>query len=191
VALATHLAGALDEDAFWSAKRAGATTAEALAAQDVPDADAVAGAWVAEVEDERWLALDQPLPSAADALAALRTGGCAPFVLTARRYPERVRAQVERLVGGVEVIVVAPGRAAADKAARLTELGAAGLVGDTEADLAAARRAGVAVEVVASGQRDADFLLRHGAERVHAGVADAVAALLARLPDGASGSTPT
>jgi phosphoglycolate phosphatase-like HAD superfamily hydrolase len=191
VALATHLAGALDEEAFWTAKRAGATTAAALAAQGVPDPDAVAAAWVAEVEDERWLALDEPLPGALDALAALHAGGRAPFVLTARRHPGRVLTQVERLLGEVDVVVVAPGRAAAEKGARLAELGAAGLVGDTEADIAAAQRADVAVELVASGQRDADFLLRHGAERVHPGVTDAVAALLSRLADGASGFAPT
>ncbi|HEX8101730.1 MAG TPA: hypothetical protein VF533_03890, partial [Solirubrobacteraceae bacterium] len=59
VALARHVAGArLDDDRFWAAKRAGATTADALAAQGFGDARALAARWVELVERDEWLALD-------------------------------------------------------------------------------------------------------------------------------------
>jgi phosphoglycolate phosphatase-like HAD superfamily hydrolase len=181
VAVAVHLAGSLDEDAFWAAKRGGATTAAALAAQGAPD---VSAEWVEQIEDERWLALDLPLPGAEAALAELRRAGFDPVVLTARRHANRVAAQVERL-GLAPPVVVAPAAASVEKAAALRQVGAAGLIGDTESDLEAARAAGVPYELVSTGQRDAAFLRRHGAAAVHDTLGQAVEALVARIADGA------
>ncbi|MEA2419552.1 MAG: hypothetical protein QOE60_1758 [Thermoleophilaceae bacterium] len=187
VALAAHLAGSLDEAAFWAAKRAGATTAAALAAQDAPD---VSAAWVEQIEDERWLALDAPLPGVDSSLAELRGAGFDPFVLTARRHPERVAAQVERL-GLAPPAVVSPAAAAREKADVLRQLDAAGLIGDTESDLEAARAAAVPCELVSTGQRDAAFLRAQGATGIHDSLAHAVAALVARIAAGASNSGRT
>jgi phosphoglycolate phosphatase-like HAD superfamily hydrolase len=192
VAVAVDVAGPLDEDTFWRLKRGGASTATALAALGIRDADSAAAEWVSQIEDESWLALDRALPGAERAVAELRAAGWSPVVVTARRHPDRARAQVSRLgLEVAEVAVVSPARAVAEKAAELDRLGAAALVGDSEADIAAARRAGVAFEVVASGQRDDRFLRRQGVERVHAGISDAVAAVLLEIGPAASGSPPT
>lgn len=182
VAVAADLAGSLDEDAFWAAKRAGATTAAALAAQGAPD---VSAAWIDQIEDERWLALDEPLPGAEAAIAELRRAGFDPVVLTARRHADRAAAQVERL-GLAAPVVVSPAAAKVEKAAALRELGAAGLIGDTESDLEAARAAGVPCELVSTGQRDEAFLRGHGAAAVHDTLGQAVEALVARIAGGAS-----
>jgi phosphoglycolate phosphatase-like HAD superfamily hydrolase len=183
VAVAVHVAGPLDEDAFWSAKRSGATTADALAAQGANDPAAIAAAWMEQVEEERWLVLDRPLPGAAEALASVRAGGLAPVVLTARRHADRVRRQVRRLGLDVDrVAVVAPADAVAGKAHELARLGARGMIGDSETDLRAAVQAGVAFEAVGTGQRDPDFLRRHGAGAVHAALPEAVSAVMAALP---------
>jgi phosphoglycolate phosphatase-like HAD superfamily hydrolase len=82
-------------------------------------------------------------------------------------------------------VVVAPAAASVEKAAALRQLGAAGLIGDTESDLEAARAAGVACELVSTGQRDAAFLREHGAAAVHGTLWQAVEALVARIADGA------
>ncbi|HWV86108.1 MAG TPA: HAD family hydrolase, partial [Capillimicrobium sp.] len=112
VALAAALHGpGLDEAAFWAAKREGATTRAALEALGVDGERAarLARRWAAEVEDDRWLALDAPLPGVAAALTALREAGRDAVVLTARRRADAVRRQVAAtglgaLVGAVEVV---------------------------------------------------------------------------------------
>lgn len=181
VAAALHGPG-LDEAAFWAAKREGATTRAALEAIGVGGERGarLARRWAAEVEDDRWLALDAPLPGVAAALTALRAAGRDAVVLTARRRADAVRRQVAAtglgaLVGAVEV--VDPVNAAADKATMLTRLGAAGFVGDTESDAAAAGRAGVPFAAVGGGQRSAAWLRAHGIAPVHADLASALAAL--------------
>ena len=178
VELARHVAPALDGRRFWAAKRMGATTRSALAEQGIEGA-AAAAAWGAAIEDPEWLALDAVLPGAVEAIERARAAAFEPLVLTARRDAAAVREQVARSglpVAGVHV--VDPRRAAPEKAALLRELAAAGLVGDTESDAAAAREAGVAFAAVGSGQRAPRFLEARGIRPVYDGVLAAVAALL-------------
>lgn len=185
VALAAALAGpGFDGDAFWEAKRAGATTRAALVALGHPDAAAraLADAWAEAIEDDAWLAHDRLLPGARAALEAAGDAGLEPFVLTARRRADAVRAQVDRLglaalVAGVEV--VDPGDAAAAKGALLAARGAVALIGDTESDAAGAAAAGVPFVAVGGGQRAPGFLRARGVAVVHPDVGAAVAALLA------------
>jgi phosphoglycolate phosphatase len=182
VELARHLVPRLDPERFWADKRMGATTRAALEAQGIaPDeARAAADAWVARIEDVRWLRVDAVLPGAAAAVAAVRAAGLEPMVLTARRDAQAVRAQIAAT--GLEVgrvVVVDPRRAADEKAAALQETGAVGLVGDSESDAAAARAAGVPFAAVGSGQRDPRFLRERGIAPVYPDVLAAVRALLA------------
>jgi phosphoglycolate phosphatase-like HAD superfamily hydrolase len=181
VAAAEAVAGPIDAERFWSAKQAGSTTREALAAQGVRDAEAAAHAWAASVEDERFLALDRLLPGARAALAEARAAGHRLLILTARRDAAAARLQIERL--GLlalvdELVVVDPARAAEEKTRVLHLRGASGLVGDTESDARAAASAGVPFAAVAGGQRSGAFLRRHGIQTVHGGVLAAARALL-------------
>jgi phosphoglycolate phosphatase-like HAD superfamily hydrolase len=190
VARATASA-AFDERAFWVAKREGAATQAALIAAGLaePAAQRAAETWRAVIEDDKWLALDELLPGALDALAALGAERRAIVLLTARRRPDAVRRQLDRL--GVlervdELVVVDPVRPAAAKADHLRAIGAHAFVGDTESDAAAAAMAAVRFVAVASGQRSRAFLDAHGIAPVRADVGEAVAALAGPYPASAT-----
>jgi phosphoglycolate phosphatase-like HAD superfamily hydrolase len=192
VAVARRVAGAaFDDDLFWTAKRNGAATAPALMAAGLSEhaAREAAAAWRAAIEDDEWLALDGLLPGALRALDALGAERMPVVLLTARRRPEAVRLQLERL-GLLErvdaLLVVDPARPVPAKAAHLRRMRARGFVGDTESDAAAAARAGVPFVAVGSGQRSTAFLAAHGVDRVTDGVGEAVAALVASYPASAT-----
>lgn len=180
VAVARHVSDGLDEDRFWHDKRAGATTAEALAAQGAERADHGA-AWIEQIEDDGWLALDRPLPGATEALEEARRLGLRPVVVTARRDAGAVRRQVAalKLADPADVLVVDPTDAASAKAAILRDLDAVGFVGDNESDGRAATLAGVAFACVDTGQRSEAFLRAHGFDAVPGGVLGAVRTLVA------------
>jgi phosphoglycolate phosphatase-like HAD superfamily hydrolase len=175
VALAAALVPGLPEQPFWDAKREGATTREALEWVGVHAATAatVAVRWTAEIEDDCWLRNDRPLPRALAALRRLHMAGQRLTVITARRRPEAVVAQVAtlglgELLGSVEV--VDPRDAASAKAAVLRSQAPAAFVGDTESDASAAQAAGVRFLAVASGQRSAGWLRANGFGPAHTDV---------------------
>lgn len=185
VAVAAHLAGpGFDGDAFWAAKRHGATTHAALEAQGVAADRAadIAAHWVATVEDDAWLPLDPPLPAARATLAAARDAGWRTAIVTARRRADAVRTQIARvgLLSVADVVVVVdPAHAAPRKAEVLVALGAVAYVGDTESDARAAELAGVPFAAVGCGQRAPAWLIGRGIAPVHSDAAAALEALLA------------
>jgi len=165
--------------AFWALKRAGRTTEEALTALAVPAEAArrVAERWVAQIEDPRWLRVDQVVPGARAAITALRLSGSRPFILTARRDQAAASAQIESLdlgFGQDDITIVDPRDAAAAKAEALRRQQAMGFIGDTESDALAADLAGVRFVAVATGQRSAEALRRAGIADVRADLPDAV-----------------
>lgn len=158
---------ALHREEFWSRKRGGSTTCEALVGLGMRAAAAeiLSQRWVESVEDPRWLRLDRLLPGVAAELEALGRAGERPVILTARRHADRAREQVEAL--GLlrwcgEVRVVSPAEAAAAKAAELRALGARGMIGDSESDARAAELAGLPFAAVTTGQRSEEFLAARG-----------------------------
>lgn len=176
----------VDLERFWAAKQDGDNTHRALLSVGVPAAVARAAVvrWTACIEDARWLARDIVLATAPDALAAVRSAGLTPVVVTARRDASAVRDQVAALSLDVDdVVVVDPADAADGKAGRLRAIGAVGYVGDTEADARAAARARVPFVAVRGGQRSEAFLRAAGVANVEPDVLAAVVALLAQLGD--------
>ncbi len=166
---------------FWSLKRDGLTTGEALERLGVERALAgeLAARWSRAVEDVRWLRLDRLIPGVDETLAELVEAGTRPAILTARRHEDRVRDQVTSLgllrwCNGVQV--VSPESAAEQKAAALEALGSRGFVGDTESDATAAELAGVAFAAVTTGQRAGEFLRARGLPAFDS-LADALRAL--------------
>ncbi len=104
-----------------------------------------------------------PLPGAADALAAVRLAGERAVIITAK-HPVSVGPSLEAVaLGADEVFAHVHGLA---KAAVLASISAAVYVGDTPADMAAARAGGAAGVGVPTGSFDAADLTAAGAEVV-------------------------
>jgi phosphoglycolate phosphatase len=185
----------LDPAAYWRRKRRGAGQAEVLAASGVAPGrgEEFLARFLAEIEAPDRLALDRLLPGAEATLAALAGRGDRLVLLSLRRDPEAFAAQVARLgIGGLFARVGA-GRSSEDGAVakrRLIEAasfdGPAAVVGDTEADMGAARALGLAPVGVSTGLRDRRFLLAAGATVVADRVARVPAALDGAARAGAS-----
>jgi phosphoglycolate phosphatase len=129
--------------------------------------------FLAEIESPDRLALDRLLPGAAAALAALAARGDRLVLLSLRRDPAAFAGQVARLGIGRRFARVDAGRTSADdRVAKRRLIEAAGLggpaavVGDTEADMGAARALGLAAVGVTTGLRNRRVLLAAGADVV-------------------------
>jgi phosphoglycolate phosphatase len=180
--------------AYWRLKRRGAGLAEVLARSGVaPEGrEEFLDRFLAEIEAPASLALDRLLPGAEATLAALRGRGDRLVLLSLRRSRAAFAGQVERLGIAGAFARVDAGRAHEDGGLAKRDLieragfgAAAAVVGDTEADVAAARALGLAPVGVTTGLRNRRFLLAAGAAAVVDRIAQAPAALdgvLGRLP---------
>jgi len=161
-AAALRIGRSLDGDAFWRAKRRGATTAEAFRALGLAGrASTEADRWWREhIERASWLLLDRPHRGALSTLARIERDGWNVVVATARRNRAGARRAFDalRLSSRASLIVVDPDRAVLEKARVLASADAAWFVGDSEVDLRAAVAADVPFRAVSTGQRDAAFL---------------------------------
>jgi phosphoglycolate phosphatase len=177
----------LSPAAYWRLKRCGARPAEVLATSGVgPDGlEAFLARFRAEIEAPARLELDRLLPGVHATLAALAGRGDRLVLLSLRRDAEAFARQVERLGIAAAFDRVDAGRASEDgrlAKLRLVEVagfdGAAAVVGDTEADVGAARALGLASVGVTTGLRNRGFLLAAGA----GAVVDRIGQVPAALP---------
>jgi phosphoglycolate phosphatase len=103
------------------------------------------------------------MPGAADALAAVRAAGARAVVITAK-YVVPAKAGLDG--AGLAADELYTELHGPEKAAALTRIGAEVYVGDTPADMAAAKTAGAAAVGVATGSFDAQSLMAAGADVV-------------------------
>ena len=103
------------------------------------------------------------MPGAADALAAVRTAGARAVVITAK-YVVPAKAGLDG--AGLAADELYTELHGPEKATALTRIGAAVYVGDTPADMAAAKSAGAAAVGVATGSFGAESLMAAGADVV-------------------------
>ena len=169
----------VDPAAAWLAKREGASTAEALRAQGLtePLAAEIADIWRSTVEEPAWLALDHLFPDTLAVLNQLREGGSTLLLVTARSHAHWVPIQLARLHLRElfdEVVVVPPATASVAKAGALKARRVERLVGDSEADLNAARQIGVPFVAIDRGQRSRRYLERAGATTIVSSLQEAV-----------------
>lgn len=169
-----------DPDRHWSLKREGLSTRQALerAGVDATRAGRISEAWIAHIEDDRWIALDTLLPGALAALTDVHERGSSAVVLTARRRADAAERQLADL-GLLDLVsdvhVVDPSNAASQKATVLRRLGPSVFVGDTESDAEAAARSSIPFVAVTTGMRNRAWL-----ERLGVMVTDDLAAAIAR-----------
>ena len=156
----------LNIETFWSAKRAGATTASAICEQgiDVSFAAELSKLWIEHVEREAWLCMDRLLPGVIDSLQNTRELGFRLHLVTARANERALSGQLRSLSIAQffdHVEVVCPRKTTQEKSTYLATLAPVAFIGDSESDSAAANAACVRFIAVTSGQRSADYLHRH------------------------------
>jgi phosphoglycolate phosphatase len=170
----------LGAGAYWARKRRGAGWPEVLGGSQV--AAGLAGPFLerflAEIEAPWRLRLDRLFPGVRPTLETLRRRGDRLFLVSLRRSSREFLDQVRGLgiAGAFEGVLSgqahAEGRLAKLHLLRQVELdGPAAVVGDTEADVLAARQLGLAAIAVSSGLRTAAYLKAAGADAVVDGVA--------------------
>lgn len=188
----------LDARRYWTLKRRGARWAELLARSEVAAAGegAFLERFVARIEAPEQLRLDRLFPAVPAVLAALRRRGDRLVLLSLRRSPAGLRRQVDDLGVAGAFARVCSGQAHAEghrsKAHLIRRAGfdpPAVVVGDTEADLLAARRLGLAAVGVASGLRNGGYLRRVGADVVLDGVGQLPAILAELVPSPSAAAT--
>jgi phosphoglycolate phosphatase-like HAD superfamily hydrolase len=179
----------LDAGRYWALKRRGTGWAELLARSGLPADQAAAflERFVAGIEAPEALALDRLFPGVPWVLDALARRGDRLVLVSLRRAPEALVAQVDELgvAGAFERVCSgqAHGEGHRSKVHLIRRAGfdpGAVVVGDTEADVLAARELGLLAVGVAGGLRTRGYLLRAGADVVLDGVGQ-LPAILAEL----------
>lgn len=159
----------LPVEAYWRMKRRGTCVKDQLAATGAEALyDRFKAAWLARIEAPEMLALDELQPGAAETLRRWRAlDGVRLVLATLRQREDGVRGQLARfdLADLWDAIVVCPfdpagagkSRRVADALGRVVGDGCV-WIGDTEADVKAARIFGCPVWAVTCGLRDETFL---------------------------------
>jgi phosphoglycolate phosphatase len=188
----------LDAGRYWARKRQGVGWAELLAGSEVAAdrEDAFLERFVARIEAPPSLRLDRLFPGVRETLDALRRRGDRLVLVSLRRSPEALLGQVhdlgiagafERICSGHEH---AEGHRSKVHLIRQVRPGpSAVLVGDTEADVLAARHLGLPSVGVAGGLRTRGYLRRAGADVVVDGVRQLPAVLAWLVPSPSPAAT--
>jgi phosphoglycolate phosphatase-like HAD superfamily hydrolase len=165
----------LDPSAYWRLKRRGGSHGELLSRSGVAEdrQGVFLDGFLAQVEDPANLRLDRLFPGVADMLWTLRRGGDRLYLVSLRRAAGPFLQQVEELGIAGAFARVCSGRpqvsGEGSKAQLIGQLGfeqPAAAVGDTEADILAARALGLTAVGVPTGLRSRGCLRRAGADVV-------------------------
>jgi phosphoglycolate phosphatase len=152
---------------YWRLKREGGDVARLLSTDDQHRLSSYDAAFRLRIEEPELLRLDVVFPGVPEWLDRAAARGYRIVIVTSRQSEERTRAQLHMLKVSVSDVVVCGG---ADKAAALTEasnLRPSIWIGDTEADIDAARNVGSRCVVVTSGLRNGAFLRNRSPDEVH------------------------
>jgi phosphoglycolate phosphatase len=185
----------LGPSAYWLLKRRGTGWAELLARSRLRPGQqgAFLERFLAQVEAPASLRLDRLFPGVPELLDVRRRRGDRLFLVSLRRSAPAFQAQVAEL--GIrelfERVCFGHTEAAAhvQKARLIRRIGfgsPAAVVGDTEADILAARALGLAPIGVASGMRNRGYLQRLGPQVVVGRIAQVPAALDSVSPSSAA-----
>ncbi len=159
----------LPRSIYWRRKRAAWPTPRLLGV-DQTTALIYDNAFRKVIEHPRLLALDVPIPGSRAWLASILHTGGSSIIVTSRQRQRAAEEQVRRLSFTCERLIVTPH----DKASAVNRLSSeiAAWVGDTEADISAAKSVGVQDVAVLSGLRNKQVLTLAGASAIFGRVAD-------------------
>jgi len=167
---------------YWEAKRRGQKEVDLLKAYGATQSQLqrYGKMWLDAIEAPKNLLLDRLQPGAANALRTLAQA-FAIYIVTMRRNKAATLQQMERL--GIKQYIKrtlvcgndVAGKAHAVKQERLTPVA---FVGDSEADVQAARELGCPVYAVTCGIRNRGFLLRLQPDRVFRDLSEVASFLL-------------
>jgi phosphoglycolate phosphatase-like HAD superfamily hydrolase len=181
--LRTMGAARIECDTLWERKRRGETT-QAIAAslcKDRADAARIARLWIERVEEVAYLQLDTVHAGVRWALRTWTAEGHDVRLISARRFPNRGRRQLEHagLTRYFYRTIFCDPRFG--KSCKIRHLEAdldrrvvACLVGDSEVDIVAAKTCGIGAFAVACGVRDAMRLACAGADCIKPSLVDYV-----------------
>lgn len=183
--LRRHGRKTLSQDDYWAMKRAATNRHTQLQATESDDLYSIFhDEWIATIESQDLLSLDQLQPGAKGALHFLAARGHRLFLATARRDRQLLFKQLTDL--GIdqlftEVAVVNPLADVADSKVRairaIFEPQPRGVfIGDTEADIAAARALGCRAIAVSCGIRNTEFLTKLAPDELHSSLSAWVSA---------------
>ncbi len=166
-------------DDYWTLKRAprsNASILHELAGWSDDQTRDFERRWLEEVEREEYLQFDRPLAHAERALGLLCRRGSL-MLLTSRQFEDRARRQIERhhLDRYFEDLIVATSGRDKAQAVRARGLELASddlLVGDTEADIRAARKLGITAVALEGGVRHGEFLRKHKPDHIYSDLLD-------------------
>lgn len=158
----------LDINTYWDMKRHRASRREQLAAIGAGAAyDVFRAAWIQRIEQPRLLELDRLQPMVIETLAGWRDRGIVLALATMRREPAYLRRELEafRLLPLLDHVIVSDFEGGGVlKAERVraampgVDLAAGVWIGDTEADIAAARNLGCRIWALSCGLRTEEYL---------------------------------
>jgi phosphoglycolate phosphatase-like HAD superfamily hydrolase len=155
---------------YYHEKRRGISGKQVLLSHGISKATELSERWLDIIEMKEFLQLDVVFPGILQRLQEMASAGFRFCVATARRYEDRVMAQVQNLglVPLIDRFVVAPldetGRPIATKPQLTRHLGLESIIGDSEVDEAWAKQLGIPFLAVACGIRAPEFWAGRGIE---------------------------
>ena len=172
------------EEQYWARRRRGASSTDLLDGADEALRARFLDGWIAHVESPSYLRLDEPVAGAIDTLDAL-AASYALVLVTLRRERAALHGQLERLGLGKRFDAVLSPNAVGESKVELvrgagTPIAGSIVVGDSEADVQAARTLSLTSVCVTAGVRDAAFLRALAPDVLIASVAELPAALEAQ-----------
>jgi phosphoglycolate phosphatase-like HAD superfamily hydrolase len=155
-------------DKYWEMKRNGCSLCEQLA---VTVGEEISGSfmknWLTNIEEPKYLKLDRVQEGVIGKLKQWKSKGIKIILATMRNNKANLYSQLESLdlLKLFDHIIIGTGDLGAEKADKVkpyiqnVDINSILWIGDTEADIYAARRLGVKIGAVSCGLRNRDFLL--------------------------------
>lgn len=161
----------LPMEQYWESKRNACGGRELLSLSNAAELfDTFSAEWLERIEMREYLRLDSLQPGVLDILSGWKKSGLILWLVTMRHHAENLHWQLQRtgmreFLDRVMVTGGLTGKAAAVREV-LDDKQQLFWIGDTEADIEAARESGIRVCALSCGLRTAEYLAGHAPDRL-------------------------